>query len=95
MGTCHGGASAVSKTERNKIASGIANHTKEENDRAQKSYERYISNAEKKVNDLDEYIKSGHIKSAKDPWYQDIVKSYKALTAQYNVFKSERKKQGR
>lgn len=78
---------ALSKGRKEEIRNSIKNHTSSENDGADKTFQRYINF----VDNL-EIIKLGTIKNKNDEWYQDYVKAYKSLKAQYDYFLKQRKK---
>lgn len=94
-GASSGGVSTLSATEKDKISKGIATHSVSENDRAENHYKSNIEKEKKIVSSAKEYIQVGHIKSTSDEWFQEHLKAYNSLKAQYSYFKKERKKQGR
>ena len=77
------------------IKRGIATHSSEQNDRAERNYLRDIQKEKEIVDRKDAYIRTGHIKSANDPWFKDHVNSYNNLKAQLEIFRKERKRQKR
>ena len=94
-GASSSGATILSAIEKNKISNNIATHSTTENDRAENHYKSRIEAEKKVVSSAKQYIQSGHIKSTNDEWFQDHLKSYNSLKAQYSYFKKEREKQGR
>lgn len=94
-GASSSGATTLSATEKAKISKGIATHSVLENDRVENFYKSNIEREKKVVSSAKQYIQSGQIKSTSDEWFQDHIKSYSHLKAQYSYFKKERKKQGR
>lgn len=85
----------LTMSEKTKITNDIASHSSSENDRVENFYKTNIAKEENIVLNVNDYIKSGVIKSANDDWFQQHLKSYNTLKAQYSYFKRERKRQGK
>lgn len=87
--------SYLSDIQKEQLIIGIKNHTKEQNAKMENTIKTYIEKEKQYVDNLDNYIKIGYIKSADDEWYQGHLNTYKVLKAQYEFVKKERKKQGK
>lgn len=94
-GASAGGVGSLSVERKRQFTAGIKNHTKEQNDAAQKQLEQRLEKEYKIVQNAADYIRTGHIKDRNDPWFQLHVESYNALNAQLKFFKKERKRLGK
>ena len=91
----YGGVGGLTNKQKENIKSGIRTHTKEANGRAESYYKQRMDKEKEVIDNLENYIKSGHIKSKNDKWFKGHEDSYKSLKKQYDYFRKERKKQGR
>jgi hypothetical protein len=82
----------LSDSEIKKINDNVKSHSKSDNDRAERNTYNALQREKSVVENLDEYIRLGHIKSANDEWFKGHVESYNFLKAQYKEFLKARKK---
>ena len=75
-----------------KINDNVKSHSKSDNDRAERNTYNALQREKSVVENLDEYIRLGHIKSANDEWYQNHIESYNSLNAKYKELQKARKK---
>lgn len=83
---------SLSDSEIKKINDNVKSHSKSDNDRAERNTYNALQREKSVVENLDEYIRLGHIKSANDEWFKGHVESYNFLKAQYKEFLKARKK---
>ena len=88
-----GGAGVLSKAERDKIINDVNTHTREQNEGALANLEKWRDREKKIIDNKENYIKTGYIKSEKDKWFKDHVDTYKALDAKYKTMKEAMSKQ--
>ena len=86
---------SLSDSEIKKINDDVKSHSKSDNDRAERNTYNALQREKSVVENLDEYIRSGHIKSANDEWYQNHIKAYNSLNAKYKELQKARKKYNR
>lgn len=86
---------SLSDIEIKKINDDVKSHSKSDNDRAEKNIFNALNKEKDVVENLDEYIRLGHIKSANDEWYQNHIKAYNSLNAKYKELQKARKKYNR
>ena len=89
-----GGASnfSLSDSEIKKINDDVRSHSKSDNDRAERNTYNALQREKSVVENIDEYIRLGHIKSANDEWYQNHIEAYNSLNAKYKELQKARKK---
>lgn len=83
---------SLSDSEIKKINDNVKSHSKSDNDRAERNTYNALQREKSVVENLDKYIRLGHIKSANDEWYQNHIESYNSLNAQYKELQKARKK---
>ena len=83
---------SLSDSEIKKINDNVKSHSKSDNDRAERNTYNALQREKSVVENLDEYIRLGHIKSANDEWFKGHVESYNFLKALYKEFLKARKK---
>lgn len=86
---------SLSDSEIKKINDNVKSHSKSDNDRAERNTYNALQREKSVVENLDEYIRSGHIKSANDEWYQNHIEAYNSLSAKYKELQKARKKYNR
>lgn len=83
---------SLSDSEIKKINDDVKSHSKSDNDRAERNTYNALQREKSVVENLDEHIRLGHIKSANDEWYQNHIKAYNSLNAKYKELQKARKK---
>lgn len=95
MGAVGTSSYSLSSDRKVEITKGIEDHTKEQNDNAEKYYVERINKEKDVVDNYQSYLSVGKIKSKEDEWWQYHENAYKSLTAQYNFFLKERQRLGK
>ena len=91
-GRSGGGEQILSPGDKERITKGIETHTKAENDGAETRYKENIEKEKNIIDNYDNYIRIGKIKSRNDEWWQSHESTYNALKSQLSFFRKERKR---
>ena len=83
---------SLSDSEIKKINDDVRSHSKSDNDRAERNTYNALQREKSVVENIDEYIRLGYIKSANDAWYQNHIEAYNSLNAKYKELQKARKK---
>lgn len=86
---------SLSDGEIQKINDNVKSHSKSDNDRAERNIYNALQREKSVVENLDEYIRVGHIKSASDEWFQGHIEAYNSLSAQLKEIQKARKRYNR
>ena len=86
---------SLSNGEIKKINDNVKSHSKSDNDRAERNTYNALQREKSVVENLDEYIRVGHIKSASDEWFQGHIEAYNSLSAKLKEIQKARKRYNR
>lgn len=86
---------SLSDGEIKKINDNVKSHSKSDNDRAERNTYNALQREKSVVENLDEYIRVGHIKSANDEWFQGHIEAYNSLSAKLKEIQKARKRYNR